>query len=100
IGTVRETLVALLVAAIGSMATLAWAPVVDLHRFEYTVLGLSLVSSFLTVYRLGAGLHGLGSRGVVTVIAGSLMVVLTGGCAEVVRRSGTHGLGATSDGEG
>ena len=97
IGTVRETLVALLVAAIGSMATLAWAPVVDLHRFEYTVLGLSLVASFLTVYRLGAGLHGLGSRGVVTVIAGSLMVVLTVGYAELLRRYGTHDLVATLD---
>ena len=41
-GAVRETVVALLVAAVGAMATLAWAPVVNLHRFEYTVLGLSL----------------------------------------------------------
>ena len=42
-GAVRENVVALLVAAIGSMATVAWAPVVNLDRFQYTVLGLSLV---------------------------------------------------------
>ena len=64
VGAVRENVVALLVAAVGSMATVAWAPVVNLDRFQYTVLGLSLVASFLTVFRLGAGWHGLGTRGV------------------------------------
>ena len=38
-GAVRENLVALLVAAVGAMATVAWSPVVNLDRFEYTVLG-------------------------------------------------------------
>lgn len=89
---VRETVVALLVAAVGSMATLAWSPAVDLHRFEYTVLGLSVVASFVTVYRLGAGFHGLGSRGVVIVAAGSLMLALTVGYAELLQRYGTHDL--------
>ena len=79
------------------MATLAGRPVVDLHRFEYTVLGLSLVASFLTVYRLGAGFHGLGSRGVVTVVAGSVMLALTVGYAELLQRYGTHDLVATLD---
>jgi hypothetical protein len=92
VGAVRETVVALLVAAIGSMATLAWSPVVDLRRFEYTVLALSLVASFVTVYRLGAGIHGLGGRGVVTVIAGSLLLAVTVGYAELLQRYGTHDL--------
>jgi len=96
-GAVRETVVALLVAAVGSMATLAWSPVVDLQRFEYTVLVLSLVASFLTVYRLGAGIHGLGSRGVVTVAAGSVLLALTVGYAELLQRYGTHDLVATLD---
>ena len=91
-GAVRETVVALLVAAVGSMATLAWSPVVDLHRFEYTVLALSLVASFVTVYRLGAGFHGLGSRGVVIAVAGSLMLALTVWYAELLQRYGTHDL--------
>jgi hypothetical protein len=85
------------VAAVGSLATLAWAPAVDLRRFEYTVLGLSLVASFVTVYRLGAGFHGLGSRGVVTVLAGSVVLALTVGYAELLQRYGTHDLVATLD---
>ncbi|HEX4472719.1 MAG TPA: hypothetical protein VH085_12180 [Nocardioides sp.] len=91
-GTVRETLVVLVVSGVGAMATLAWSPVVDLHRFEYTVLALSLAASVLTVYRLGAGFHGLGSRGVVTVVGGSVMLALTVGYAELLQRYGTHGL--------
>ncbi len=91
-GAVRENVVALLVAAVGSMATVAWAPVVDLDRFQYTVLGLSLVAAFLTVFRLGAGWHGLGSRGVFTVVLGSLMLALTLGYAELLRRYGTASL--------
>jgi hypothetical protein len=94
---VRETVVALSVSMVGSVATLAWAPVVDLQRFQYTVLGLSLVASFVTVYRLGAGLHGLGGRGMVVVAAGSLMLVVTVGYAELLQRYGTHGLVETLD---
>jgi hypothetical protein len=97
VGAVRETLVVLLLSAVGAMATLAWSPEVDLRRFEYTVLALSLVAAFVTVYRLGAGLHGLGSRGVVTVIGGSIMLALTVGYAELLQRYGTHGLVETLD---
>jgi hypothetical protein len=97
LGAVRENIVALVVAAIGSMATVAWAPVVNLERFQYTVLGLSLVASFLTVFRLGAGWHGLGSRGVFTVLAGSLVLALTLGYAELLQRYGTDSLVDTLD---
>jgi hypothetical protein len=96
-GAVRETVVALVIAAVGSMATLGWSPEVDLHRFEYTVLGLSLVASFVTVYQLGAGFHGLGTRGVVTVVGGSIMLAVTVGYAELLQRYGTHDLVATLD---
>jgi hypothetical protein len=92
VSAVRETVAALLVAAVGSLATLGWAPVVDLQRFEYTVLGLSLVGSFVTVYRLGSGLHGLGTRGIATVVAGSLMLVVTVGYAELLQRYGTQSV--------
>lgn len=95
--TVRETMVAVLVSAVGAMATLAWSPTVDLRRFEYTVLALSLVASVVTVYRLGAGLHGLGSRGVVTVVGGSIMLALTVGYAALLQRYGTHSLVAALD---
>jgi hypothetical protein len=97
LGAVRENLVALLVASVGALATVGWSPVVNLDRFQYTALGLSLVASFLTVFRLGAGWHGLGSRGVLTVVAGSVMLALTLGYAELLQRYGTHGLVDTLD---
>jgi hypothetical protein len=97
LAAVRETVIALLVSAIGAMATLGWAPAVDLHRFEYTVLVLSLVAAFLTVHRLGSGFHGLGTRGIVTVVAGSAMLALTVGYAELLQRYGSHGLVETLD---
>jgi hypothetical protein len=96
-GAVRETLVALLVASVGSMATLAWSPVVNLERFQYTVLGLSLAASFITVYRLGAGVHGLGPRGVVTAVGGSVLLALTVGYAKLLQSYGTHDLVQTLD---
>jgi hypothetical protein len=96
-GAVCETVVALLISAIGSMATLGWAPAVDLERFEYTVLGLALVASFLTVYRLGSGFHGLGTRGIVIVVAGSVTLAVTVGYAELLQRYGTHSLVETLD---
>jgi hypothetical protein len=96
-GAVRETLVVLVVSSVGAMATLAWSPEVDLRRFEYTVLALSLAAAFVTVYRLGAGFHGLGSRGVVMVVVGSIMLALTVGYAELLQRYGTHGLVASLD---
>jgi hypothetical protein len=95
--TVREIVVVLLVSAVGAMATLAWSPAVDLRRFEYTVLALSLAGSVLTVYRLGAGFHGLGSRGVVAVVGGSVMLAITMGYAELLQHYGTHGLVDTLD---
>jgi hypothetical protein len=97
VAAVRETVVTLLVSAIGSMATLGWAPEVDLDRFEYTVLGLALVGSLLTVYPLGSGFHGLGTRGIVTVVAGSVMLAVTVGYAELLQRYGTHSLVETLD---
>lgn len=97
LGAIRENVVALLLASVGAMATLAWSPVVDLHRFEYTVLGLSLLGAFLSVYRLGAGLHGLGTRGVLTVVGGGIMLALTLGYAELLQRYGSHDVVASLD---
>jgi hypothetical protein len=97
VGASRESVVALLVAAVGALATVAWAPVVNLDRFEYTALGLALVAAFVTVNRLGAGLHGLGTRGALTAVGGSLMLVITLGYAELLRRYGTQSLIDTLD---
>lgn len=89
---VREVLVAVLVAGIGALAVVGFEPVATLARFEYATLGLSLLGAFAVVHRLGAGLHGLGRRGVVTVLIGSVVLAVTLAYAELLRRYGTPGL--------
>lgn len=92
IGAVREVAIAVVLAAVGAMATVGFAPVVTVARFEYATLGLSLLGSFALVYRLGAGLHGLGRRGLVIVLLGTGVLAITLAYAELLRRYGTPGL--------
>ena len=89
---VRECCIAVGVAWIGAVAALGLEPTLMLARFEYAVLVLSLCGAFLVVYRLGAGLHGLGRRGVVIVLVGAVLLVATLIYAEMLRRYGTEGL--------
>ncbi len=91
----REAIVAVLIAAVGALATVGFAPVITLARFEYATLGLAILGAFAVVFRLGAGLHGLGRRGVVTVLVGTAVLALTLAYAELLRRYGTPGLVAT-----
>jgi hypothetical protein len=88
----REAVIAVLVAAVGAIATVGFEPVISLARFEYTTLALSLVGALAMVYRLGAGLHGLGTRGILTVVIGSILLAGTLAYAELLRRYGTPGL--------
>ncbi|GAB6984278.1 hypothetical protein [Nocardioides pyridinolyticus] len=92
---VREVVLAIVVAAIGALAVVGFEPVVEVARFEYVTLGLALLGAVAVVYRLGAGLHGLGRRGVVAVLAGSLVLAVTLAYAELLRRYGTPGLLST-----
>lgn len=89
---VREVLVAVAIAAVGAVATVGFEPTISLARFEYVSLGLALAGTLGAVYRLGAGLHGLGRRGLLTVLVGSLLLALTLAYAELLRRYGTPGL--------
>lgn len=88
----REVVVAVLVAAVGAVATVGFEPSISLARFEYVSLGLALAGSLGAVFRLGAGLHGLGRRGLITVLVGSVLLALTLAYAELLRRYGTPSL--------
>jgi len=88
----RECLVAVLVAAVGALATIGFDPVVSVVRFEYATLGLAIVGAFGVVYRLGAGLHGLGRRGLVVVAIGCGVLAITLLYAEMLRRYGSQEL--------
>lgn len=96
---VREVLIAVVVAGVGAFASVGFAPVLHPLKFEYLTLGLSLLMAFLLVYRLGAGFHGLGRRGLGLVLVGGLVLALSLAYAEVLRRYGTPSLvNATFDG--
>lgn len=89
---VREVLLAVLIAAGGALAVVGLEPEVALVRFEYTTLAGGLVVALLIVYRLGAGLHGLGRRGLAIVAVGGLVLAGTLAYAEALRRYGSPGL--------
>ena len=88
----RECTYAVLVASVGAFATVAFEPSITLLRFEYVTLALALGGAFAIVYRLGAGLHGLGRRGAATVAIGAAALAVTLVYAELLRRYGATGL--------
>lgn len=92
----REVVIALAVALVGAVAALGYEPTVNVARFGYTTLAVSLVLVFSLVYRLGAGLHGLGTRGLVVVLGGGVVLVGTLVYAELLRRYGTPALVASA----
>jgi hypothetical protein len=92
LAAVREASTAVVLAAVGAVAVLGWEPSVSVPRFQYAVLVLALVGAFALVYRLGAGLHGLGGRGLVVVVLGAVMLAATLLYAEMIRRYGAHGV--------
>ncbi|WP_248579812.1 hypothetical protein [Nocardioides sp. InS609-2] len=85
---VRETLIASGIAAVGAFATVGFEPNADRERFEYVTLAIGFLLVLVLVFRFGAGLHGLGRRGLVIVLVGSLVLVLTIAYAELLRRYG------------
>ncbi|MEZ5114148.1 MAG: hypothetical protein R2693_12130 [Nocardioidaceae bacterium] len=71
---IREVLIALSLALAGSMAALGFASNVNQARLSYVVLVVALGGSIALIYRLGAGLHGLGQRGYL-MVAGALLLL-------------------------
>jgi hypothetical protein len=86
----REALVAALVAAVTAFAAVGFEPTVAIERFEIVSLLLALVLVLAIVYRLGAGLHGLGRRGMIVVAIGLGVLFATLAYAELLRRYGAQ----------
>ncbi len=76
VAAVREVLVAQVVAGVGAVGVGGFLVRVELDRFDYAVLGLSLVAAFALVYRLGGGLHGLGRRGLLLAVGAVAVLVV------------------------
>ncbi len=86
---VREMVYASVISAGGALAVGGFSPEVALNRFDYTTLALALAVALGLVYRLGAGLHGLGRRGIVVVAVGGALLAMTMAYAEALRHYGS-----------
>ena len=89
---VRESLVAVAVAVAAAFAANGYDARLSLDRAGYLVLGLSMLGALVLVYRLGAGLTGLGTRGVIMVAGGVGLLAVTLAYTEALSRWGPPGL--------
>lgn len=89
-GAAREVVLAAAVASVGAYATVGFEPSASSVRFQYISLGLGFAVVFLLVWRFGAGLHGLGTRGMVIVLVGTLGLAVSLAYAELLRRYGSE----------
>ena len=91
-GVVRECVVATFVAGVSAFAANAYDARVSVERAEYLVLALALLGTLVLVYRLGAGLQGLGTRGAVVVVAGIALLAVSLAYTEALSRWGSPEL--------
>lgn len=91
-GVVREVVIATTVASVGAFATVGFEPVASSVRFEYISLALGFAVVFILVWRFGAGLRGLGTRGLVTVVVGTALLAGSLLYAEALRRYDVAGI--------
>lgn len=87
-----EVLVAFAIAGVGSLAVVSFRPHLDVERFDYAALALAFALGFVLVFRLGAGWHGLGRRGLLVVLGGSAVLAVSIAYAELLRHYGTPEL--------
>ncbi len=90
--SVREVFVATGIALVTALAAVGFEPTVTIERFDFTALLIALVLIFSIIYRVGAGLHGLGRRGLIVVALGLGVLVVTLTYAELLRRYGAQGF--------
>ena len=89
---IREVVIAQAVATAGALGVAGFLVGIDPHKFAYTVLALSMGAMLALVYRLGAGLHGLGTRGVVVGVAAIVMLAVALAYSEALSRWGSPGM--------
>lgn len=98
---IREALVATTIGWVGALGVVAYGPRAELHvdlvRFGYAVLALSLVGAIALVYRLGAGLHGLGRRGYLVAGGAVLLLAFALAYSEAIAQWGSRDLVGTID---
>jgi hypothetical protein len=88
----RECAVGTLVAAASALGANAYDARVAVERAAYLALALSLLGALALAYRLAAGLHGLGRRGVVMVVSGIGLLAVSLAYTEALARWGSPEL--------
>ena len=89
---VREVVFAQAVATAGALAAAGFVVDIDPTRFGYLVLAAALAATIAMVYRLGAGLHGLGRRGLVLGVAAIVILAIALAYSEALGRWGSPQL--------
>ncbi|MGN6251455.1 MAG: hypothetical protein ACTHNS_06540 [Marmoricola sp.] len=91
---IGEVVGSCLLATFGGLAVASLArPVgLDVDRFGYLVLALSLLGCLALVYRLGAGFHGLGRRGYVVAAGATVLLAVALAYSEALGRWGSPAL--------
>ncbi|MBC7632197.1 hypothetical protein [Aeromicrobium sp.] len=92
VGSIREYVLALVVALSGTLGVAAWNAPVNYQRFNLIVVTVALSLAITLVWNLGAGLHGLGrqSLAILLGVAALLMLVLV--YSSFVRTHGSQSL--------
>lgn len=75
VDVLREVAVSIVISVAGALAVAAWTPPVGPRRFALLVVIGALALSFLMIWRLGAGLHGLSRSNLGWLIGGAVAVV-------------------------
>ncbi|QCX28910.1 hypothetical protein [Nocardioides jishulii] len=94
---VREVVVATAVASVGAFATVGFEPVASTTRFGYVTLAVGFLLMFALVWRFAAGLHGLGTRGLVIVVVGTLVLAVSLVYTELLRSYAGNGMASGSE---
>lgn len=97
-GVIREVAVSGGIAVVGAFAARVYDAEVSLERTGYLAIGLSLIGALALIYRLGAGLTGLGRRGFVMIISGVALLTLSLAYTEALAAWGSPGMTETIDG--
>ncbi len=91
-GVIREVSIAAGVGVVGAFGVRAYDAELSLERTAYLAIGFSLLGALALVYRLGAGLQGLGRRGFVMIVSGVALLTVTLAYTEALARWGSPAM--------
>lgn len=87
-GAIGEYVMALVSALVGTVGVAAWNAPVNYQRFNLVVIAAAMALAIVMMWNLGAGLHGLGSQGLLVPVGGALLLLVVLTYSSFVR---THG---------